>query len=439
MASIAQPLLFSWKDIDDSGDLAKLALVLESLPDENLVALLELRRSKGRNDYPVRACWNAMIAGIVYQHPSTESLLRELQRNPSLRELCGFNPLLGVAAVPSSSAFCRFVRSLIEHRHMVDAIFRNLLEQLKALLPKFGQELAIDSKAISSLARGPSKSTKSCRRGERDAKWGKKTYRNTTNEGKHWEKTVSWFGYKLHLVVDSTYELPVAYQVTTAEKHDAPIAHSMLEALDASDPLLLKRCEYLSADKAYDDTKLLVKLEDRFDICPLIPVRRGKVQETQVLQGKGQVSNATYDHFGRVYCHCPLTGTEHQMVYSNYERDRRQIRYRCPAKEHGVTCKGFAVCSIAPGIRIKIQEERRLFTRLPRHTYKWKRLYRKRSAVERVNSRIGEAFNLDRSLSRGKAKLELRCGLCVSVMLALAVGHLQQGEEHLMRSLVRIA
>ncbi|MCB1136598.1 MAG: transposase, partial [Chlamydiia bacterium] len=90
MASIAQPLLFSWKDIDDSGDLAKLALVLESLPDENLVALLELRRSKGRNDYPVRACWNAMIAGIVYQHPSTESLLRELQRNPSLRELCGF-------------------------------------------------------------------------------------------------------------------------------------------------------------------------------------------------------------------------------------------------------------------------------------------------------------------------------------------------------------
>ncbi|MCB1136839.1 MAG: hypothetical protein KDK78_11270, partial [Chlamydiia bacterium] len=46
-------------------------------------------------------------------------------------------------------------------------------------------------------------------------------------------------------------------------------------------------------------------------------------------------------------------------------------------------------------------------------------------AVERVNSRIGEALNLDRSLSRGTAKLELRCGLCVSAMLTLDVGHQQ--------------
>lgn len=30
------------------------------------------------------------------------------------------------------------------------------------------------------------------------------------------EKMVKWFGYKLHLVVDATYELPVAYKVTKA-------------------------------------------------------------------------------------------------------------------------------------------------------------------------------------------------------------------------------
>ena len=72
--------------------------MLETLPDEALVRQLEAAR--GRDDYPVRPCWNALIAGVVYQHPSAAALLRELRRNGELRERCGFNPLLGVAAVP---------------------------------------------------------------------------------------------------------------------------------------------------------------------------------------------------------------------------------------------------------------------------------------------------------------------------------------------------
>jgi hypothetical protein len=37
--------------------------------------------------------WNALLAGIVFQHESLESLLRELARNPSLMDACGFDPL----------------------------------------------------------------------------------------------------------------------------------------------------------------------------------------------------------------------------------------------------------------------------------------------------------------------------------------------------------
>ncbi|KIO67721.1 hypothetical protein B4064_1952 [Caldibacillus thermoamylovorans] len=35
-----------------------------------------------------------------------------------------------------------------------------------------------------------------------------------TKEGKLWQKNVKWFGYRLHLVVDATYELPVTFKVT---------------------------------------------------------------------------------------------------------------------------------------------------------------------------------------------------------------------------------
>jgi hypothetical protein len=50
----------------------------------------DIERYKGRDDYPVRAMWNSLLAGIVFQHESVEKLRRELARNGQLREICGF-------------------------------------------------------------------------------------------------------------------------------------------------------------------------------------------------------------------------------------------------------------------------------------------------------------------------------------------------------------
>jgi len=48
--------------------LDRLILVLEYIPDEVLMQLLERLRGLGRDDYPIRGMWNALLAGIVYQH-----------------------------------------------------------------------------------------------------------------------------------------------------------------------------------------------------------------------------------------------------------------------------------------------------------------------------------------------------------------------------------
>jgi hypothetical protein len=93
MAAIAQTNLFSWDALDARSDLERLKLVLDHLPDERVVQYLEVMRRHGRDDYPVRAMWNVLVAGIVFQHESLESLLRELARNPSLLDACGFDPL----------------------------------------------------------------------------------------------------------------------------------------------------------------------------------------------------------------------------------------------------------------------------------------------------------------------------------------------------------
>lgn len=220
MAVVYQKSLFSWKDVEDLGDLERLYLVLENLPDEQLVCKLEKERGRGRNDYPVRAIWNSILAGIVFEHSSVESLIRELKRNAQLRELCGFDPLKGWKAVPSSMAYTRFLVKLMDNQHLIEEMFNAVIASLQAILPDFGKDLSFDGKAIHSLAPGRKKGNcepkeeKNDRRRENDADWGVKKYKGEDENGKAWEKVKYWFGFRLHLIVDANYELPVAYNST---------------------------------------------------------------------------------------------------------------------------------------------------------------------------------------------------------------------------------
>ena len=72
------------------------------------------------------------------------------------------------------------------------------------------------------------------------------------------------------------------------------------------------------------------------------------------------------------------------------------------AAEHGQMVEG---CEYLGGaVRISLDEDRRIFTPLARSSYSWKRIYFKRSAVERVNSRLDGAFSLERHFIRGVGK-----------------------------------
>jgi hypothetical protein len=93
MTIVARAPLFSWREVDVKSDMERLEFALHFLPDEALLNKLEMMRGRGRNEFPIRPMWNAIIAGVVFQHASIESLRRELARNPSLMECCGFSTL----------------------------------------------------------------------------------------------------------------------------------------------------------------------------------------------------------------------------------------------------------------------------------------------------------------------------------------------------------
>lgn len=433
MAILPQLTFFSWREVQPLGDLERLQLVLDTIPDEPLMRILELGRGRGRNDYPVRAMWNSLLAGVVFQHPTVESLRRELARNGQLRELCGLG-----GRVPSAWAYTRFLRRILDHVDQMEAMIDTVVEELRKVLPDFAQRLALDSKAIGSFAKHRSDETTPDGRRDTDADWGKKTYRGVDQNGKVWEKVTAWFGYKLHLLVDATYELPVAWTVTKASTADITEAPQLLEQLKARHPLALQAARILTADKAYDDTKFVTRLWDDYQIKPVIDIRNmwKDGEATRLLPGYETV---TYNYRGEVFCHNPVTGAVHQMANGGFEADRETLKKRCPAKFSGIECNAQDVCPVAQGIRIPLDTDRRVFTPVDRSSYTWEREYHKRTAVERVNSRLDVSFGFELHTIRGLTKMRARCGLAILVMVSMALGRIRQQHPELLRSLVRSA
>jgi len=440
MAIIRDRSLFSWKNVESKSDLDRLRLVLEALPDEALMVKLEAKRGKGRDDYPVRAIWNSLLAGIVFQHESVESLRRELSRNGQLRDVCGFDPLGGGETVPSSDAYSRFLKNLISEQAVIEELFDGLIGELQQLLPDLGEHLAVDSKAIETYARRRKDPALSS---DPDADWGRKVKRGKRADGTLWEKVTKWFGYKLHLLVDSHYELPLAWKLTKASSSDSPQLIPLVEDLKKRRADRIEVTKDLSADKGYDSEKNNAWLWDECGIKPLIDIRRmWKEKETRLLDD-GEADNVVYDEVGRVYCHCPRTGERRELAYQGFEKDRGCLKYRCPAAAYGFRGRGRSGCGrghcseYGRVVRIPLEKDRRIFTPIARSSYAWARGYRRRTAVERVNSRLDTSFRFEQHYIRGRRKMQLRIGLALLVMLALAVGHLQSGEKEKIRSLIQ--
>ncbi|KHO62849.1 transposase [Thermoanaerobacter sp. YS13] len=437
MAIIPQQTFFVWSEIENLGDLERLRLVLEYMPDEELMRVLEKERGKGRDDYPVRAMWNSILAGVVFEHTSIESLRRELLRNGQLRFMCGFRN----GKVPGAYVYTRFLRKLFEKEEMINEIFNKLVDELEELLPGFGKNLAIDGKAISSFAKRENKTKREDGRRDLDADWGIKKYKGVWEDGTAWSKVVKWFGYRLHLIVDADYELPVAFEVTKASVSEIKQAHKIIDKLNERHAELIERCEILTADRGYDDTKLYEKLWDEYEIKPVIDLRNmwKDGEETRQLE---DYENVVYNYKGNVYCVCMETGIKREMCVGGFEKDRKEhgtLKKLCPAKEYGIECKYMEKCKVKQGIRIDIKEDRRIFTPIDRASYKWKRYYTTRIAVERVNSRIDGSFGFERHYIRGKKKMKTRVGIALCVMLAMAVGRIKEKQADKMRSLVKSA
>ena len=152
-----------------------------------------------------------------------------------------------------------------------------------------------------------------------------------------------------------------------------------------------------------------------------------------------------YTEKGQVRCRCPSTGEERDLAFWGFDRARNALKYRCPAAAHGFACEGRAACERMGGgqpgqygrvVRIGLdRHDRRIFTPTPYGSPSWKRGYRRRAALERINARVDRSFEFEQHFIRGLSRMRTRVGLALSVMMALALGQVRAGRPERMRSL----
>lgn len=414
--------LFAWDALEDSPSLKTLRQFLSIIPDAKLLESLRGWRGRGRDDYPVHVLWGALLLTIALRHASIEACLGELSRNQGLRELIG---IASESGVPKKWNLSRFLEVLGSepHRSLVREVFDAMAARLGYVVEDLGVHAAGDATALNARRTGSARGRKlDAAQGLPEASGGRKEY---TDDAGNVTKVVEWFGFKLHLVVDVKHEVALAYQVTDTKAADGDTLPAVLE--QARHNLPGGRIKTLAFDKAADSGEVHQMLH-ACGIKPLIQNRcLWKEDLERALPGReGEVSNIVHDESGTVYCYDTQSTpcVRHAMAYIGHEPQRGTLKYRCPARHQGWSCPNDGPCNkgrdYGKTVRIKQELDLRRFPSIPRATKQFERLYKGRTAVERINARLKLFWGADDGNITGARRFHAFIGAVMVVHAAFA-------------------
>jgi DDE family transposase/transposase-like protein DUF772 len=412
--------VFDWASLADSPSLGTVRRCLQALPDAAILRGLRTARGRGRDDYPVIALWGVAVLTPLLRHPSHEACLAELRRNPALRRLIGIE---AEDRVPHHWNVSRSLDTLGHPAHLaaMHAGFDHMVRRLGGVVPNLGHRLAGDATALNARRGSADRQEQETRLGLPQPAGGRKEYLDA--EGRV-ERVVEWFGSKLHLPVDVRHEIALAYAITEPAVGDNEMIRPLLDHLRGLLPE--RRIESLAYDKAADDEKVHQAL-DAAGIRPLIENRAPwKTEPERMLPGHTGRSNVVYDEAGTIYCYDKVSApmVRHRMAYVGHESSRGTLKYRCPARHEGGSCPSDGRCNGAGryGMVVRIKEglDLRRFPPIPRATRQFERLYKGRTAVERVNGRLKLYWGVDDGNVVGARRFHAQAGVVMLVHPAMA-------------------
>ncbi|MGB2822717.1 MAG: transposase [Phycisphaerae bacterium] len=428
--AITRPL-FAWDCLDDSPDLKTIRNLLGVVPDAKLLAGLRRWRGRGRDDYPVRVLWGVCLLKVLLRHRTVEDTLAELRRNPGLSRLIGID---ATEKVPKPWNMSRFGEVLGREPHL--SLLREVFDRMVTVLGEEVPDLGLHTAGDATGLLGQRPRSRQGRRSELpQPTGGRKEY---TDDQGNVTAVVEWFGYKLHVLVDTRHEVVLSYQTTSANVGDNEMIEELVteaqenlcperRKLTAEDAETLGgRIKTLAYDKAADDGDVHEFLDSE-GIAPVVQMRSlWKEEHHRILPGHDGSSNVVYDEAGTIYCYDKVSNPpiQHAMAYIGHEPSRGTLKYRCPAMHQGWRCPSHKRCNAGKKygktVRVKRQIDLRRFPPIPRATKKFERLYKTRPAVERVIARTKIFWGTDDGNLTGAERFHANVAVVMIVHVGLA-------------------
>lgn len=398
---IRQQCLYSFEDALKMQAQTRLEKIFVTLDLTTFVAKIPISYRGGPDGYDSQNKLRAVIAAKLEQIPTAAALVRRLKSDPVFRYNCGFDVL---GSVPSEATISRFLKLLTE---------TGILKELHCALVKKAEKLgiidtnsvAIDSSKVEAYEK--SKPRKYLSLDGSSADWGVK--QNTDGN------KIAWFGYKLHIATDTKSELPIALEVTPASVHDSNMALSIIKQVKEN---VKTSPRYYLMDSGYDSMDIYTSVKYDHKAQAIIPLNLRGAKEPK----------AGFDFDGT-----PICSAGNRMVYWGHDKDAN--KFRCPHILGKCDCSyGSAWCSesnYGMVIKTRVKDDPRLFCTPHRETDNWRKLYNKRTGVERCFGRLKEHIGLDNLTLHGLAKVKTHAYLCIISLLATVIALNSVKEEQL--------
>jgi IS5 family transposase len=237
--------------------VAELEAIFRELPDEELLTKLIGPRRRGPKGYNPTILWHCYVAYYYLGLESVSALIRQLHDNPFIAKACGIG---SPEEIPSQPTFSRFGTKLAKSKLAlaVKNVLRNLTRRLYDAFPGFGKSVAIDSTDIKAWSNGGKR-----RKGkvsDPDAGWIVKV--NTEGNKKY-----VW-GYKVHILADTAWELPIAIDVTAGNVADVKRASPLLRQARFTTNKF--HPDYVVCDAGYSSDPLRQHINRQYRAEPII-------------------------------------------------------------------------------------------------------------------------------------------------------------------------
>jgi len=354
--------------------------------------------SQGTDGYDPIPLFKAQLLIYLGEVKSDRQLAAALRYDARLCLLCGFNFL----KTPSNGTFTNFRDRLGQDTFY--EILHRLIAQAIALKIITGHDTAVDSTHLWAYSSQFGRKACSCKGkchcpreySDPDAAWGHKT------------KEYVFFGYKVHLIVDTQSQLPLDVKVTPGSRADSPEAKPLIQRASEKHPEL--DMQSIAMDAGYDAYENYRFVAVDMNAAPIIALNP-RYGEDALMSGELSLSSD-----GTYSC---LAGFP--VVYWGKDSNRGRLKFRCPAALGKCQCLFQSVCSASSyGRTFYLHPDRdyRLIGPVPRGTARWQEKYKGRASVERAYSEGKGSHRMDTLRVRGLAKVAIHVcmALCAQVI-----------------------